>query len=161
MSVDVEYKSQIKAKETLETNVPAADTANRKVTHDKYDTDKKLSAPTVSKVAAFEKALVAGAGTIDLTALLGTNGATVDGTGLKVQLLKVRNKSTNTNPITLQEGAANGYELLGDTWKARLQPGQEMTFWGDSKSPAIGATAKNIDLTGTGTEVLECIVVMG
>jgi hypothetical protein len=164
MSVQLTYQATVTGRETLETNVPAAAAAKRLVTHDQYNSSAALSStttPPVTKCAYFEKALVAGAGAIDLTALVGTNGATVDGTGLKVQVFKVQAKATNANPITLSEGASNGYELLGNAWTMVLQPGQEVMVYGNDATPDVAAGAKTIDLAGTGTQALEVSIVLG
>ncbi len=122
------------------------------------------STPPASKHASYEKALSSGTGTIDLTALPGvTAEETVNGTGLKVQQLKFRNKSTNANKITVAKGASNGYGLCasGDSWSFVLSPNQSITFYGDDAAPDIGSGAKTIDLTGTGSQVLEVAIVMG
>jgi len=164
MSVEVTLKSLATVVETPETNMPAVSDADKTVTHDGFNTSKTLNAsstPAVHKVACFEQALTAGSATIDLTALTGTNGATVDGTGQKVQVFKAKAPATNANPITIGEGAANGYELAGNAWKMILQPGQEFLFYGDGDTPAIGAAAKDIDLAGTGAQKLEIEIVTG
>ena len=117
MSVTLTLTSNITAVETLETNVPAAAATKRRVTHDQFNTTSELNAastPPVTKVAALQAALTAGAATVDLTSLTGTNGATVDGTGLRVQAMKLRNPSTNANAITVVEGASNGYDGFVD-----------------------------------------------
>ena len=58
--------------------------------------------------------LSAGAATLTLTALSFGNLAAKDLTGLKVQFIKIRNRSTNTAAVTIVDGAANGYNILGD-----------------------------------------------
>ena len=93
-----------RARNAPEDKRPAASTTKRRVTHDQFNTTLELSAastPPVTKVAALQAALVAGAATIDLENLTGTNGAAVVGTGLRVQAMKVRNPSTNANAITI------------------------------------------------------------
>jgi hypothetical protein len=164
MSVEVTYAATATVVETLEDNVPAATAPNRKVRHDQYNGAATLSAsttPPVTKVAVFEKALAAGAATIDLTALTGTNEATVDGTGLKVQVLKIKNKSTNANPITIKVGLTDGYQLAGANFEAQISPGQEFLFYGNDATPDIGAAAKTLDLAGTGSQAAEVLIVMG
>ncbi len=164
MSVELTYAATVTVVETLEDNVPAATGANRKVRHDQFNGSAGLTAsttPPVTKVAAFEKALSAGVATIDLTNLTGTNGATVDGTGLKVQVLKIKNKATNANPITIKTGLTDGYELGGANFEAQISPGQELTFYGNDATPDIGATTKNLDLSGTLSQAAEVILVMG
>ncbi len=164
MSVSLSYATNLTAIETLDTNVPAAAEANRKVTHNQFNKTASLTGattPPVTKVAAFEKALSAGAGTIDLTALPGTNGAVVDGTGLKVQAIKLTNKAVNANSIKVAVGGTNGYELAGADFAATLQPGQELVLFGNDATPDVDGTHKTLDLTGTGSQVLQVIVVLG
>lgn len=119
------------------------------------------STPPVTKEAVFQKAMTAGAATIDLTALTGLNGASVTFTGLKVQSVKFRNKATNANDITITEGASNGYELLGNGFTLILKPGQEAQFYLNDAAPDVGGSAKTIDISGTGTQVLEVAMVAG
>ena len=164
MSVELTYAATATVVETLEDNVPAATATNRKVRHDQFNGAATLSAsttPPVTKVAAFEQALVGGLATVDLTNLAGTNGATVDGTGLKVQVLKIKNKATNANPITVKTGLTDGYQLAGANFETQLSPGQEFLFYGNDATPDIGTTAKTLDLSGTGSQAVEAIIVMG
>lgn len=115
----------------------------------------------VTKQAAGRKTLSTGAGTLDLTALPGgVGGATVDGTGLKVQFAKFRNKSTNSNTMTISQGASNDYELAGD-FSITLAVGQEVTLFLNEAAPDIASGDKTIDIAGTGSEVLEYHIVMG
>lgn len=164
MAVNVTYASTVTVEETLATNIPAAAAANRKVTHTLFNTSASLTSATtvpVTQVAAFEQSLTDGAATIDLTSLTGTNGSTVAMTGLKVQILKLKAKSTNANVITASEGASNGYELAGDGWKVALAAGQEVTIYGNDAAPDVASGAKTIDLAGTGTQTLEVMIVAG
>lgn len=167
MAVTVNYKASSTVVETLaSSDAPASSAANRKVIHDGYNTTKALSGSTtvpVTKMAAFSQALTAGAATIDLTSLNGTGGNTVDGTGLKLQILRVRAPTTNSNPLTLTKGASNGYGLDsgGSAWTKVLDPGQEMLFYGNNLAPDIAGGVKNIDLSGTGVESVEVMIVMG
>ena len=164
MPVQLTLDTLVTVLETLAGNPASAPDSLRKVTHSNFNTHAVLSAtttPPVTKVAAFEQALVGGAGSIDLTALVGTNGATVDGTGLKVQAIKLKAKSTNTAGITISKGVSNGYALAGANYSEELKPGQEVTRYGNNATPAIAGGAKTLDLAGTGTDALQVIVVMG
>lgn len=117
-----------------------------------------------TKVAAYELTLSSGAGTINLAALPGiTAEETVNGTGLKVQLLKLKNKSSNANKITVAKGASNGYGLCasGDDWDVTLSPGQSNLTLGNDAAPDIASGARTLDVTGTGAQVLQVLVVMG
>ena len=164
MSVAITYRSDLTVVETLTGNRPQATDAKAKVTHDILNKTKSLGAattPPATKVAAFQKALAAGVATIDLTALVGTNGEIVDGSGLKVQCLKVANPVTNANPISITEGAANGYAAFGAGWKLTLSPGMEALLYGDDDAPDVAAGDKNIDLAGTGSQALDVLIVLG
>lgn len=116
----------------------------------------------VSKHAEGRKALSSGAATLDLTALPGqTADETVNGTGLKVQLMKLRNKATNANDITVSKGASNGHTLFGSSWELTLKPGQSVTFAGDEAGPDVASNNKTVDLAGTGSQELEYLFVFG
>jgi hypothetical protein len=118
--------------------------------------------PAVTKGTVFGKALSSGVGTIDLTALPGlTAEETINGTGLKVIIMILRGKATNTGPITVTFGAANPYLLLGSGFSLKLQPGQQQDLYLLALAPTIGSGAKNLDLAGTGSEVLEVGLAMG
>ena len=164
MSVQLAFVSNVTVQETLETGVPAISAADNGVTHTGYNSSANLNAgttPPATVCAFFLKALSAGAGTIDLTALPGTLGAAVDGTGLKVQVAKFKNPATNANAITVTFGAANPYLLGGSAFKWILQPGQEITIYGNDATPDVASGAKNIDIAGTGSQALQCSFVLG
>jgi len=163
MSVELTYGTQLTVKETLETNVPGATSANRIVTHSVMNKSANLAAgstPPVTKVAVCQKALAAGVGTLDLTALVGTNGAVVDFSTLKVQAVKFSNPATNA-AITVTFGAANPYLLGGAAWKFILEPGMELVVYGNDKTPDVDGTHKNIDLAGTLVQALDVVLVAG
>lgn len=162
MGLSVTYRSDLTVVETLTENAAALSDPN--VTHSEYNarlTAGGTSTPPVTKVASFEQALTVGAATIDLTALVGTNGAEVDGTGLRVQFLKLRAKSTNANPITISQGAVNGYDGFGTDFSLTLQPGAEVLLRTLDAGGDIGGANKDLDLAGTGSQVLECEFVLG
>lgn len=166
MATTATYISGVNAVETLATNVPAVASSNNSLQHTGYSTSKALTGtgssglPAVTKLAYFSKALSTGTGTIDLTSLTGTNGATVDLTGLKVCLMKFRNPSTNANTITVAKGASNGFGLTtsGTTFSIPIPPGGEVTIFCDEGTPDVGGGAKTLDLTGTGSQTLECAI---
>ncbi len=163
MSVTAEYIANVTVRETIETNVPAAASNGANVIHSGFNKTETLTASTtipVTKTASFQKALSSGTATIDLTSLTGSNGATVVGTGLKVQIAKFANPTGNAS-IGLTFGASNPYNLLGAAFQFTLLAGQEITLYGNDATPDVGSGAKNIDLVGTGTQVLNCIIVLG
>lgn len=163
MTVTAVYESKVTAVQTLTGDFVAP--ADNTVTISGLNETETFTASTsvpVTKVSSFSQALTAGAATINLAALPGlTAEETVVGTGLKVQLMKLRNKSTNANPITVAKGAANGSTLLGAAWTVTLQPGQSLLFNGDEGTPDVAAGDRTIDLTGTGAQILEVVIVLG
>lgn len=170
MPTTAQYGLIVNAQETLASNVPAVASTNNNVPHTGYSTTTKTltatgsaTQPPLTKVAYFSKALSSGTGTIDLTALPGTNGATADATGLKVCLLVFRNPPTNANKITITKGATNGFGVTSadDPLTVTLSPGAEIAFFGNEVTPDVASGKKTIDLTGTGSQALECVVWAG
>ncbi len=168
-TITVNYASQLTVAQTFDTTAaPASTGGGATITHDQWNSSVTASATATSgvpelctKTASFIKALSGGAATIDLTALTGTNGATVDFTNLKVQFAKFRNPSTNANSITVTFGAATGYLLMGSGWKIILAPGQEFTFRGYEATPDVTSLLKHIDLAGTASQSLYVQLVAG
>lgn len=162
MPVSAVYTSKVTVSEELADAYLSS--SKKTIDHNGLDTSLTLNAGSsvpATKVASFEKAMSGGAGTIDFRALVGTNGGAVDGNGLKVQVIKLRNKSTNANAITIVPGASNGLNLFGAAFSITLSPGQEITAYLKDQGTDIDATHKTIDISGTSAQVLEVIVVMG
>lgn len=161
-NVGVALSSLLTITETLQ--LALANAGKENVVFDGHNTVLVMNATTTPPAlqhATFQAALTAGAATIDLTALPGTQG-TVVGTGQKVRACFFRNPATNANPITIKFGAANPYLLLGAAWSMVLTPGQFVgPIYLKDGAPAIDATHKNIDLSGTGAQALDCVIVLG
>ena len=121
------------------------------------------SSPAATLQAQFSQALSTGTATLDLTSLPGlTSQETVNGTGLKVQQIKLMNPSTNANKITAAQGASNAYRLDGATnWSIPLAPGQSVLLYLDGAADVVGSSHKTIDLAGTGAQALNVAVVFG
>jgi hypothetical protein len=121
--------------------------------------------PPVTKSSTFDKALVAGAATIDLTSLPDDDGnvGAVDFTGLKPQVVILTNKSTNANAITIAKGASNGYTGFGAAFSITLQPGDTVAFKGNDNAGVtdVASGARTLDLSGTGTQVLQVQLIAG
>lgn len=120
--------------------------------------------PAVTKASQFTVTLSSGTATLDLTAIPGFDPEeTVDGTGLKVQQIKIQNPDTNANKITVSNGAANPYRLDGATtaWSITLMPGQSVLLNLDDQSDDVGSSNKNIDLAGTGSQVCYFVLTLG
>jgi len=164
MSVQATITQNVTAVETLDENMHASAASRSQVTHDGFNTTVVLnstSTPPASEVGCFEQDLTAGAATIDLTAMPSTNGATVDGTGKRVQAAKFKNPSDNANNMTITEGASNGYDGFGASFSIILVPGAEVTIFTNDGGTDISGTNKTIDIAGTSTQTLEVSLVLG
>ncbi len=159
MSVTVVYKANVTVSETLPNNTGSASATKRIVTHDEYDesfTLNSASTPPATQVAEFLLTLSSGTATIDLRNLVGTNGGAIDGNGLKVQIIRVKN--LGANPMTFSEGGSNGYALADFT--VLPTPAHVQFFFGD-QSPDIAAGDKTIDVAGTLAQTAEVTIIMG
>ena len=162
MSVSVTYAATCTVVETLGNNTGSAPAATRVITHTDYNEAATLTGattPPVTTVAAFLLTLSSGAATVDLRALTGTNGASTDGNGLKVQILRVKNLGANI--LTIVPGASNGIDLLGASSSLTIPAGGHAQFYFNDASPDIAAGDKTLDVTGTGAQTSEWTIVMG
>ena len=134
------------------------------ITYDNYDSTYALTPSTTPKAltnAQFLMALVSGAKTLDLTALIdGSTGQVVDGTGNRV--VGFRFKNLGANSMTIVGGASNGYLLFGTAGKVIVPAGGEVSFYTAGVTvPAIDATNKTLDITGTATQTAQVTVITG
>jgi len=162
MSVSVSYASQITIAETLAANTGSASDANRLVTHSEYNesgTYNANSTPPVTTQASFLATLSSGSLTIDLRALTGTNGASIDGNGLKPQMIRIKNLGANT--LTIKKGASNGHNAFTATDGFVVQPGGHVQIFTNDNTDDIDGTHKTWDLSGTGAQTSEWTIVMG
>lgn len=159
MSVSVAYRADVTVNETLPNNTGSAKDSNRVVIHDQYNEDFTLNAastPPATLSAEFLLTLSGGAATIDLRALVGTNGAIIDGNGLKPQIIRIKNLGANI--MTFTEGAANGYPLQSTIV---VHPGGHVQIFTNDGIADIAAADKTIDVAGTGAQTAEVTIVMG
>lgn len=164
MSVDVTLAATLTVIETLAGNAPFALSANKRVTHNQLNQTETLGAattPPATTVAAFNKALSTGTASIDFTSLTGTNGATVSASGLKLQAALIKATAGNANPITIADGASNGYGGWGADFCVALTAGQWVLLFGDDSTTDVDGTHKVWDLTGTGSQSADFILVFG
>ena len=117
--------------------------------------------PPVTKVWSDNVALVAGAKTLDLQALVNANLPNVDFTGLKVQALVMSCPSANTGPITVTPGASNDYDLGGASMSVAVNPGDTVIFLFLDNAPDVAAADSELDFAGTGTETFDILMVAG
>ena len=160
MSVTANVNLLVNVDETF--NVDAL--SNQVLTHSGFNLTglaiDSSTAPPVTKVSAQDYALVAGTKTIDLTALLGVNDISQDCTGLKLQLLLFINAAGNADMVISGEGA-NGYSLGA----ARTINGGSIACRDIMYVPEalgdVGASAKNLVVTGTGTQAFQLLLLLG
>ncbi len=162
MSVSAQYVSQLSVTYTSTNPFVGADNTltfnglNQSLTLDGTTT------PAVTKFASFAKALSTGTGTIDLTLLPGqTADEVVTFTTLKVRAFKFVNPATNTGAITIVNGASSGNFLLGAAFTLVVPLGGEVTMYLKAGSVTVDNTHKTLDLTGTGSDVLDVLMVAG
>lgn len=165
MSLTVTRTNLVRVVETLTGTFVSPSDAT--VTYDGMSTSQTLTGSTtipVTKHSEDEVTMSSGSGSINLVALPGKSAdQTVDGTGLKVQKMILKNKTGNANSITVAKGASNGYGVnaAGTTWTVSLSPGQQITFDLEDAAPDIASGARLIDITGTGSQILQFTIVMG
>ncbi len=160
MSVKVSAVFELSTVETPTTGVPAA--ASPSITHNQFKNTIALTAtstPAASDCSYTEPALVANVKTIDLTAIPGTYGRTVDGTGKKVRALEFVNPGSN--PVVITQGASDPYLLFGTAGSLTVPAkGHIQMYYGDG-APTINSGAKTILLTGSGTDQFKLGLVFG
>jgi PKD repeat protein len=160
MAVQLSYAGTAKIQETLASGVDGAGTPT--ILHSSFDDQGTLTAsttPPVTKCVVKVIALVAGAATINLATITGTNGLAQDSTGLKVQYFRVKNLGAAA--MTFTAGASEGYNLAGASFNMAILPGQWFIFFGNDATPDVAAADRQIDVAGTGTDTFELTLVTG
>lgn len=140
---------------------------NGPINHNAFDVLQNLTAtgttgsPAISKGGSFEFTLSGGSLSVDLTNLTGTNGVTVDATGLKLQAMLLRQPAGNA-VMTIKKGVTNGYKPGGSSdFSISLTAGEAAAFLFDETSDEVGASLKTLDLAGTGTQKLQAVLLFG
>jgi hypothetical protein len=162
MAVSVAYAAKATVTEVLANNTGSAADSSRVVTHAQYDESASLNAastPPVTQVAEFLMTLVSGAKTINLRTLEGTNDGVVDGNGLKVQIVRIKN--LGANPMTFKAGAANPHNMFGATDGQEIFPGGHVMIFSNDGGDDIDDTHKEWDVTGTAAQTAEITIIMG
>lgn len=160
MAVTVSLIDSITIQETLASGVEGS--TSPIVVYEAYNESRTLSASSTTpatKVVSRLIALTAGAYTIDLTTITGANGLAQDGTGLKLQLLRIKNLGAAVMTFTV--GASNGYNVAGAGFSVALLTNQKMTLDLYDASPDIASGDRTIDVAGTGTQTFQLTLVMG
>lgn len=163
----VDLTAALKVIESLALGLDLAGTPT--ITHQvtpSTDTEKQLtptSTPAVSKAFSDSVQLTAGAASLDLAALAGPLSTAIDMTGLKVQAILVLADAANTDVVTVDVGATNGYNIFGTAGsELALAAGGFALFYSPEGLPDVGAAAKTIDLSSPDTDaIVKVIIVAG
>jgi len=164
MSVSLVYSAAMTVTEILANNPESYSASNRTVKSDQFNQSGTYNASSdvpATKHGSDEVTLSYGSGEIDLTALSGANGASVDGTGLKVQAILIIADEDNLADVTIDVGDTNGYELFGAAFSVTLSAGQHFLAFGNDDAPDVSSSAKILDLAGTGSDVVKYSIVLG
>lgn len=121
--------------------------------------DESQTPPNASIFSGDVYALVTGAKTIDLRTAYTVGGGSADGNGLKVQGFFFKN--LGANPMTIEAGASNGYNILGASGEATIPQNAWMAVYFGEGSADVSDSVKTIDVSGTGTQTFEFAVIMG
>jgi hypothetical protein len=82
--------------------------------------------------------------------------------GLKLQALLVNNPTTNAGATTnIAPGASNPYSPWGAGNDLTLPKGGSLEFYFHDQTEDVDGTHKTLDLAGTGTDVLQLVMVFG
>jgi len=114
-------------------------------------------------VYAATVALGAGVATIDLSALTNHLNVAVDMSGLEVILVQIQTTAANTTAVKMEDGAANGYPILGAaSMAATIPPGASMLFYtANALGQVVDGTHEEIDFSGAGVETFSIIICCG
>lgn len=150
--------------ETVGTNAEQISSARNSVTFDGQTEESALTSATTPNVTVHAvgiKTMTSGAVTLDLRTLTGLNGVAVDLNGLKPRMIVFENPSTNANPVTIVFGSATPYTGLGAAFNLTLQVGQKVALLLGTAGTAVSGSVKFLDITGTGSQVLNYEIVAG
>lgn len=165
-SVTCNIVAKLSAVEVLDAaDVPGAtSTSDRTVTHNLCDKNTKLETSTAPDPEAVVTKAFTATATLDLTAAPKSGGSTQDLTGKKLLALILRAPTTNASAATFAKGATNGYEF-NSTASYVLRPGERLLRFYESGETtdhaAVSGSAKNIDVTLSGSDDLDVTMVFG
>lgn len=160
MALSATFNFSIDVAETLASGVDGA--SNPIINHNGYNVTGRYtdaSTPDVEYCVVKSVALSAGAYTLDLTNMTGTNGAAVNGNAKKIRLLRIT--VPGTNAITVAKGASNGHTGLGSSFSLVIPAGGTVALDLSSNGVAISGTDKTLDFSGTGTDTFKLTLVLG
>jgi len=165
MSIEMDWLMRLRVTEVISDTF--TDTQLDTLRKDGAGTERALDSgttPDVEDYAIFSKSLSTGTATIDLTSLAHVQGSatiTKSATGKKVRAWAFWTPSGNTANITVTKGASNGYSPLGTSFTYVIGPNGEAGAYFHDDAGDVGSGAKNLDISGTGTESVYVAVAWG
>lgn len=160
-ALSVDIRAEISATETLSGGDIATPQIVQHTGYNQRLLADGTTTPDLTKAAYEQVNLVAGAASIDLTALQ-LNGAAVDLTGTQPRGILITALAANVGDITVSKGVTNGYTGAGAAFSVTLNPGMSvLLMWTLDNALAVGAGAKTLDLAGTGTDGVQLSAVAG
>jgi hypothetical protein len=151
--VNLAYADSLNTQESV-TNAADSDVKST-INHKGYDYSDTFTPSTtvaVNTISSQPYALVSAALTVDLTALVGTNGVTISLSGKKIVAIRIVN--TGTHVLTVAKGASNGYDGFdgASAYSEKIPVGGRLLKFLSTNGGTVDATHKTLDFAGTGTD---------
>lgn len=139
--------------------------AQRTLTVAGADLSASLDATSVPKLEVspiVRRVTISGTITIDLSAAAGAAlpiaaSRTIDASGKRLVAVRLSCPTTNSGAVNVAPGASNGYAMFGSGNDIDIRPGETIVAIINgvaSSKPAVGGSAKNLDVTGTTNDVI-------
>ena len=81
--------------------------------------------------------------------------------GLKLQVLRLTHDTANTGDVSIEPGAANGYDLFGGDNGVTVPAGGRLTMEFQDGSPDVGATERYLAIAGTDGDTIDLEMIFG
>jgi hypothetical protein len=146
--MDVKLSGQLSLTTSLvysAAELPAA--SNRTFGFNGFNTNVSLDGTTTPPITKYWGKKLAGNQSLDLTALVPDLGTTINGTGLKVQAIRINNLSA-TNSVTVSNAVANPYSLNAGN-PLVVPAGGTLVLLFNDKLADVAAGAKAIEIAAT------------
>ncbi len=103
--------------------------------------------------------------TLDLTSLTDPEGASYDGSGKRIQEIRISAPATNVGDIVVSGGDSDPYYLFGTSNEFDIEPGMVIAIRADDNLPIIATstavTATDIKFAGTSGDVYTYQFIIG
>lgn len=110
--------------------------------------------PAITRQFGSDIQLTGGSAQVDLTAIDKGDLPNEDWTGLKIELMKVKAADANTDSVSIESLAPNGYDILGPSKALSIPPGGEMLFRLSDQGDVIGPTDKDLEFNSADDDAI-------